>query len=81
MKTKSLEREHKHKNGKTGYHHAMLSAVLVHPEEKEVFVMDNEPIIGQDGSSKNDCEPAIPGLAKIVEGAYFCYYGLDCKKS
>ena len=48
--------ERKHKNGKKGYHHAMLSAVLVHPDEKEVFVMDNEPIIGQDGNNKNDCE-------------------------
>ncbi len=48
--------ERKHRDGKTGYHDAMLSAVLAHPAEKEVFVMDNEPIIAQEGTSKNDCE-------------------------
>jgi hypothetical protein len=26
-------------------------------------------------------DTAIPGLAKTVEGAYFCYYGMDCKKT
>jgi hypothetical protein len=34
----------------------MLSAALVHPKRSEVFVIDNEPIVKQDGVSKNDCE-------------------------
>ena len=34
----------------------MLCAMLVHPQEKEVFVMGTEPIICQDGIEKNDCE-------------------------
>lgn len=64
-----LERKHKH--GKAGYHHAMLSAVLVHSEQKEVFVMDNEPIIGQDGSNKNDCERnAAKRLLAHMQTAY-----------
>ena len=27
-----------------------------HPDQKEVFILDNEPIIKQDGDTKNDCE-------------------------
>ena len=34
----------------------MLCAALVHPEKREVFIMDVEPIIQQDGAAKNDCE-------------------------
>lgn len=34
----------------------MLSAALVHPDRSEVFVVDNEPIVKQDGDTKNDCE-------------------------
>ena len=45
-----------HKDGSTTYHHNMLCAVLVHPKKREVFVMDVEPIIQQDGVTKNDCE-------------------------
>ena len=49
----------------------MLSAVLVHPEQQEVFVMDNEPIISQDGSSKNDCERnAAKRLLEHMQSAY-----------
>ena len=43
-------------NGNINYYHAMLSAAIVHPSEKEVFILDNEPIVKQDGSKKNDCE-------------------------
>lgn len=46
----------KHRNGALSYHHSGLAAVLVHPCESEVFPMDFEPIVGQDGSKKNDCE-------------------------
>lgn len=45
-----------HKKGQTTYTHSMLCAVLVHPEESEVFVIGTEPIQQQDGSEKNDCE-------------------------
>lgn len=45
-----------HENGSCTYHHNMLCAVLVHPDKREVFILDVEPIIQQDGSTKNDCE-------------------------
>jgi hypothetical protein len=48
----------KHRNGVLSYHHCGLAAVLVHPCESEVFAMDFEPILRQDGSKKNDCERA-----------------------
>lgn len=34
----------------------MLGAVVVHPDQKEVFPLCPEPISKADGSSKNDCE-------------------------
>ena len=45
-----------HRDGQTSYHHAGLAAVLVHPEQTEVFPLDFEPILNQDGAQKNDCE-------------------------
>ena len=45
-----------HKDGSVTYHHNMLCAALVHPEKREVFLLDVEPIIQLDGSEKNDCE-------------------------
>jgi hypothetical protein len=45
-----------HRNGKTTYHHQMLGAVCVHPNEKTVFPIAVEPIVRQDGNQKNDCE-------------------------
>ncbi len=45
-----------HTNGSCTYHHNMLCAVLVHPERREVFTLNCEPIIQQDGVLKNDCE-------------------------
>jgi hypothetical protein len=45
-----------HRDGSTSFYHAMLSAAIVHPDKKEVFVLDNEPIVQQDGAAKNDCE-------------------------
>ena len=47
------------KNSKTGeitYHHQMLGAAIVHPDLKEVIPLAPEPIIKQDGETKNDCE-------------------------
>lgn len=45
-----------HRDGTTAYSHSMLCAVLVHPQQAEVFVMGTEPILCQDGDTKNDCE-------------------------
>jgi len=48
--------EKKHRDGTTTYYHQMLAAVLIHPKQKVVFPLCPEPIIKQDGHSKNDCE-------------------------
>ena len=45
-----------HRNGETSYHHAGLAAVLVHPDQEEVFTLDFEPMLKADGAKKNDCE-------------------------
>lgn len=50
-----LEKKHK-KTGKISYSHQMLGAVIVHPDLKEVIPLAPEPIIKQDGDTKNDCE-------------------------
>jgi hypothetical protein len=42
--------------GEISYHHAGLAAVVVHPDQREVFPLDFEPIVRQDGETKNDCE-------------------------
>jgi hypothetical protein len=46
----------KHGNGSESYAHSMLTAAVVCPDLREVFVVNNEPIIKQDGETKNDCE-------------------------
>jgi hypothetical protein len=38
------------------FYHNMLGAVLIHPDFKEVIPLPPEPILQQDGHSKNDCE-------------------------
>jgi hypothetical protein len=46
-------------NSKTGeitYSHQMLGAAIVHPDQKAVIPLAPEPIIKQDGETKNDCE-------------------------
>lgn len=50
-----LEKKHS-KSGKISYSHQMLGAALVHPDLKEVIPFAPEPIIKQDGTTKNDCE-------------------------
>ena len=45
-----------HKNGTNTYYHQMLGAVLIHPERRQVLPLMPEPIIQQDGTTKNDCE-------------------------
>lgn len=44
------------KNGEVLYHHQMLGAAIVHPDLAEVIPLMPEPIMKQDGESKNDCE-------------------------
>lgn len=44
------------KNGAVTYYHQMLGAAIVHPDFKEVIPLMPEPIIKQDGATKNDCE-------------------------
>jgi len=45
-----------HEDGTISYSHSMLAAVIAHPEKKEVISLAEEPIIHQDGETKNDCE-------------------------
>lgn len=45
-----------HRNGDITYYHQMLSAALVHPEHSHVLPLAPEPIMQQDGNTKNDCE-------------------------
>lgn len=46
----------KHRDGTVSHAHSMLSAALVCPGRREVFVLNNETILRQDGEKKNDCE-------------------------
>jgi len=48
--------EKHHRNGTVTYHHQMLGAALVCPGHKEVIPLMPEPILKQDGETKNDCE-------------------------
>ena len=48
--------EKHHRNGCVTYSHQLLGATLVHPDLKEVIPLAPEPIIQQDGQTKNDCE-------------------------
>jgi hypothetical protein len=48
--------EKHHRGGGVTYSHQLLGATLVHPDLKEVIPMAPEPIIQQDGQTKNDCE-------------------------
>ena len=48
--------EKKHRNGTVTYAHHLLGAALIHPDKREVIPLMPEPIIQQDGTTKNDCE-------------------------
>lgn len=48
--------EKHHRGGGVTYSHQVLGATLVHPDLKEVIPLAPEPIINQDGHTKNDCE-------------------------
>ena len=44
------------KTGEITYYHQMLSGAIVHPDYREVIPFAPEPIIKQDGETKNDIE-------------------------
>jgi len=44
------------KTGEVTYYHQLLGAAIVHPDSKVVIPFAPEPIIKQDGETKNDCE-------------------------
>lgn len=48
--------ERHHRNGEVEYYHQLLVATLVHPDKKTVLPLFNEPIVKEDGKTKNDCE-------------------------
>jgi len=48
--------EKKHKTGEVTYYHQMMGGAIVHPDHKEVIPLVPEPIVKQDGETKNDCE-------------------------
>lgn len=48
--------EKRHRGGGVTYSHQLLGATLVHPNLKEVIPLAPEPIVNQDGHTKNDCE-------------------------
>jgi len=44
------------KTGEVTYYHQLMGGVIVHPQRREVIPLMPEPIMKQDGESKNDCE-------------------------
>ncbi len=60
-----------HKTGEVTYSHAMLAAVMVHADKREVVPLAAEPILQQDGCEKNDCERnAAKRLVKHLKESY-----------
>lgn len=45
-----------HRDGRTSYYHQIMCAVMVHPSQSTVIPLTLEPILKQDGATKNDCE-------------------------
>jgi hypothetical protein len=77
--------EKHHRDGEVTYYHNALSAVIVHPGQREVFPVAMEEITKQDGATKNDCELSavkrlLPQIRQalpqrklaVVEDAMFC---------
>lgn len=48
--------ERKSSSGETQYSHQAVAAVMVHPQSSHVIPLAFEPIVKQDGDTKNDCE-------------------------
>lgn len=49
-------KKHHKKDNSITYYHQMLGSVIAHPDYKEVIPLCPEPIMNEDGSTKNDCE-------------------------
>jgi hypothetical protein len=63
--------ERHYRNGRIGYYHQLLAAVLVHPDQKQVLPLFPEAITHQDGACKNDCElNASKRLLKSLRDAF-----------
>jgi hypothetical protein len=50
-----LEKVNK-KTGEVTYYHQLMGGVIIHPHLREVIPLMPEPIMKQDGETKNDCE-------------------------
>ena len=48
--------ERRTRSGEVQYYHQTVAAVLIHPDQKTVIPLAVEPIVKQDGETKNDCE-------------------------
>jgi hypothetical protein len=48
--------EKHHADGRVSYYHQTLGAAIVHPDHSTVLPVMPEPILKQDGETKNDCE-------------------------
>lgn len=48
--------KHHRKDNSVTYYHQMLGAAIAHPDFKEVIPICPEPIMKEDGATKNDCE-------------------------
>ena len=44
------------KTGEVTYYHQLMAGVIIHPNRREVIPLMPEPIVRQDGETKNDCE-------------------------
>ena len=44
------------KTGEVTYYHQLMGGVIIHPSLREVIPLMPEPILKQDGETKNDCE-------------------------
>ena len=58
------------KTGEVTHYHQMMGAVIIHPNRREVIPLMPEPIMKQDGETKNDCErnAAKRFLAQLKQG-------------
>jgi hypothetical protein len=79
-----LAKVHRNKKGevtKTTYRHQALAGVMAHPSHKEVFPVACEPIVRQDGETKNDCEinaakRLLPAVRELLPKAQYSLLGV-----
>ncbi len=51
------------RNGTISYQHSGLAAIMLHPSHKEVFTLDFEPILNQDGAKKTIVNVMLPNAS------------------